>query len=414
MIRRYRALFAVPGFARLLLSAVLGRLPSGMFSLAIILFVHARTHSFATAGVAVGAFTLTGALTGPALGALVDRAGQRRVLVPTATAQASVLLALVLLAEGGAPAGAIVCIAALAGACQPPIAGCIRALWSEVAHDGEALQTAYALDATTQEIIWTLGPLLVGFSATLLSPAAGLLLCAAMTICGTSFFAASRLSRGWRAPTRVQHTRGGALASPNLRALLATVLFAGAVIGAIEVGLPALASEHHASWSAGLLLSLFSLGSMAGGLLYSARSWQGAIAPRYRMLLFAMAIAVAPLMAVHSLLAAYPLSALAGLGLAPMLSAQFSLVGALTPAGATTEAFAWHRAATIAGMASGSALGGTLASTHNTGATFALGCTGLLLAWLLTTLWQARIDPSSTAQDAGQPVPQAVAPPAQS
>lgn len=393
MIARYRALFAVPGFARLLTSAVLGRLPSGMFSLAILLFVHARTGSFASAGLAVGAFTLAGALTGPALGALVDRAGQTRVLLPAAAAQAALLVALVLVGHNGAPTVAIAGVAALAGACQPPIAGCIRALWSEVAADGEALETAYALDATTQEVIWTLGPLLVGSTATLVSPAAAVLLCAAITIGGTSLFAASRLSSGWRAPTR-ERTRSGALASSSLRALLATVLFAGVVIGAVEVGLPALASAYRSSWPAGLLLSLFSLGSMAGGLLYSARSWQGAIAVRYRMLLLAMAIAVAPLIAVQSLLAAFPLSVLAGLGLAPMLSAQFSLVGALARTGTATEAFAWHRAATIAGMAAGSAVGGSLVNAHGSSAAFALGCAGVASAWLLATLWQWRIDPT--------------------
>ena len=75
MIARYRALFSVPGFSRLLVSSVLGRLPAGMFSLAIVLFVHARTGSFLTAGMAVGAFTLAGAIVGPALGAASSLAG---------------------------------------------------------------------------------------------------------------------------------------------------------------------------------------------------------------------------------------------------------------------------------------------------------------------------------------------------
>ncbi len=396
MIARYRALFAVPGFARLLVSSVLGRLPSGMFSLALVLFVRAHTGSFLAAGVTVGAFALAGALVGPLLGALVDRAGQTRVLLPAAGAQAALLGALVLAAHAGAPVSAIVALAALAGAAQPPIAGCIRALWGEVAGDGEALETAYALDATTQEVIWTLGPLLVGSTAVLASPAAAVLACAAITVCGTAFFAASKLSSGWRAPVR-ERARGGALASPGLRALLATVLLSGVVIGAVEVGLPALAVAHGARWSAGPLLALFSVGSMAGGLAYSAASWRGAVGLRYVALLAAMAAGVAPLIAAHALAAAYPLSVLAGLGVAPMLSCQFSLVGALAPAGAATEAFTWHRGATIAGMAAGSSLAGSLVDVHGAGGAFALGCTGVVLACALAVMWRGRIDP---AQDA--------------
>jgi MFS family permease len=197
VITRYRALFSIPGFTRLLVSSVLGRLPSGMFSLAILLFVRGRTDSFLAAGVAVGAFSLAGALAGPLLGAVVDRIGQTRVLLPAALTQAGLLVALVLIAQADAPVAVVVALSALAGAAQPPIAGCIRALWSQVAGDGEALETAYALDATTQEVIWTLGPLLVGSTAVAISPAAAVIACAVITVAGTAFFpVAGRPQRG--------------------------------------------------------------------------------------------------------------------------------------------------------------------------------------------------------------------------
>ncbi len=392
MIGRYRALFAVPGFARLLASSLLGRLPSGMLSLAILLFVHARTGSFLAAGLAVGAFALAGAVAGPPLGALVDRIGQTRVLVPAAAAQAALLVLLVIFAQAGAPVEAVVALAALAGAVQPPIAGCIRALWPAVVLDRDALESVYALDATSQEAIWILGPLLIGLTVGLLSAAAAVLLCALITLGGTALFAASRLSSGWRAPGG-RRSRAGALASPGLRVLLASALAAGVVIGAVEVGLPALAVQHGSRWSAGLLLAVFSLGSMTGGLLYSARSWRMAAGLRYAILLIALALAVAPLIVLHSLAAAFLLSALAGLGVAPMLACQFSLVGALAPHGGTTEAFTWQRAATIAGMAAGSALGGSLLDAGGTGAAFALACAGAALASVLALLGRGLIDP---------------------
>ena len=394
VIARYRALFSAPGFGRLLASSILGRLPSGMFSLALLLFVRARTDSFLAAGIAVAAFSLAGAGIGPLLGALTDRVGQTRVLLPAACCQAVLLVALVAVAQAGAPVAVDVALAALAGSVQPPIAGCVRALWSHVARDDGALETAYALDATTQELIWTLGPLLVGSIAVVLSPAAAVLACAAITVCGTAFFAASKpAGEDSRAPAP-KRSHAGALASPGLRAVLATVLLAGVVIGAVEVALPALAVQRGAGWSAGPLLALFSVGSMAGGLAYSARRWRGSAATRYAMLLAAMAAGVAPLIAVHALAAAYPLSVLAGLGVAPVLSCQFSLVGGLAPAGAATEAFTWHRGATIAGMAAGSTLGGSLIDAHGAGGAFALGCGGVAAACLLALLWRRRIDPA--------------------
>ncbi len=137
MIARYRALFSTPGVSRLLVSSVVGRLPSGMFSLAILLFVHGSTGSFLAAGLAVGAFSLAGAAIGPLLGAQVDRHGQTRVLLGAALAQAGLLVALVLVTQADAPVAAIVALAALAGGALPPIGGCVRALWPEVAHGGE-------------------------------------------------------------------------------------------------------------------------------------------------------------------------------------------------------------------------------------------------------------------------------------
>ncbi len=394
MIARYRALFSAPGVGRLLVSSVVGRLPSGMFSLAILLFVHGTTGSFLAAGLAVGAFSLAGALIGPLLGAQVDRHGQTRVLLGAALAQAGLLVALVFVTQTDAPVAAIVALAALAGGALPPIGGCVRALWSEVAH-GEELETAYALDATTQETIWTLGPLLVGLTAGFVSPAAAVLLCAALTVVGAFYFATSTLSRGWRADRR-ERTRGSALgSSPNLRMLLYTVVLAGVVIGAVEVGLPAVAVQQGARWSSGPLLALFSLGSMAGGLIYSARSWALEIARRYSVILMAMAIAVAPLIAVHALAPVFALSVLAGLCLAPMISCQFSLVGALAPEGTVTEAFTWHRAATVAGMAGGSALGGSLIDARGPGGAFALGCIGVAAAAALTVLGRHRIQPAA-------------------
>lgn len=103
-----------------------------MFSLAILLFVHGRTGSFLVAGQAVAAFTLAGAVAGPALGGLADGVGQMRVLVPAAAGQATMLAALVLIGQATAAALPISAMAALAGAAQPPLAGCVRALWSQV------------------------------------------------------------------------------------------------------------------------------------------------------------------------------------------------------------------------------------------------------------------------------------------
>jgi MFS family permease len=395
---RYRPLFGVPGFTRLLVSSILGRMPSGMFSLAILLLVRQQTGSFLAAGLAVGAFTLTGAVLSPAQGALADRLGQTRVLLPCAIVQAALLVVLLAVVRAGAPLGAILVVACVAGAFLPPVSGCVRALWSEVAPDARTLESAYSLDAVTQETIYTLGPLLAGSVAVFVSPSAAILLCAAIVLGGTAWFASCPVSRAWRGEAR-ERSFGGALDSSALRMLLVTVPFAGAVIGAIEVGLPALSVQLGSRGSAGVLLALFSIGSMAGGILYTAHGSDRAGRARYQRILLAVELLVAPLVLVSSLPAALLFSVVAGLGIAPMLSCQFSLVGAMAPAGTTTEAFSWHRGVTVAGIALGSALGGWLIDRIGPTGAFALSASGAALACVIASLGRDRMRAQGAAEE---------------
>ena len=379
------------GFSRLLISSVLGRLPSGMFSLAILLFVRQQTGSFLVAGLTVGSFTFSGAIISPVHGARVDRIGQWRVLLPCAAVQGVLLLALVLTVRAHLPAVSIIAVAALAGAALPPISGCIRALWSEVAPDAEALEAAYALDAITQEVIYTAGPLLVGFVAVLVSPTASMIMCAAITMGGTGLFATSPLSRQW-AGLASGRAREHALVSQGLRTLLGSVLLGGMVIGALEVGLPATAVHLGSRVSAGVFVALLSVGSMVGGVLYAARPWRRPVGQRYTVILLGLATCVVPLATVSSVAAGVLFSLVSGLGVAPMLSSQFSLVGALAPAGAVTEAFAWHRAATVGGIAAGSALGGVLIQATSAKGAFVLACAAAAVAAVVADFGDRRLE----------------------
>src|SRR5437588_8353865 len=110
LIGRYRRFLSLPGTTRLLVSSLAGRMPLGMTSLAVLLLVHEHTRSFATAGIAVGAYTLMSASTTPIQGRLVDRIGGPPVLVGFAIAQAVGLAALVAAAQLGAASAPLVAL----------------------------------------------------------------------------------------------------------------------------------------------------------------------------------------------------------------------------------------------------------------------------------------------------------------
>ncbi len=397
MVSRYRVLLSRKDVRRLLLSSVIARLPLGMNSLAILLFVRARSDSFLAAGLAVGAFTAASAAAAPVQGRLLDRLGQRYVLLPCAIGEAGLLLLLIGVGQAGAPTVLIVLLAGLAGTLLPPVSACVRALWPVVAPDEVTREAAYALDATTQEIIWTVGPMIVALAVGLVSTATALASCAVITLLGTLMFATAPLVRGWEG-TGPGASRSGALASPGLRGLLVAVALTGMVIGTLEIGLPALAAQLGSPSSAGLLLAVWSFGSMCGGIIYGARSWGRSLSARHERLLLGLVVLMAPLLLAHSLGAALVLSALAGLGLAPMFSCQYMLVGALAPRGSIAEAFTWHVAALVAGIAAGSALSGALIDTVGVHGSFVLGCLCALAAYLVAVLDRARIQPLAAVE----------------
>jgi MFS family permease len=392
MVSSYRSLLAVGEIRGLLVSSVIARMPLGMSSLAILLFARAASGSFVVAGLAVGAFTLASAVVAPLQGALVDRFGQARVLLPCAAGQGVLLAALV--AVAGVDSGwLLVTIAGMAGALTPPVSACVRVLWPQVSGDAGKREAAYALDAIIQEIIWITGPLLVAVIVRLSSPAAAVLVAGAITVLGSILFLRSSLARGWRGSCWRRRRRVSALSSRGLRALLGSVALMGVTIGSLEVGLPALAAHLGARSDAGVLLALCSFGSMAGGVLYGARKWRASMGTRHTLLLAAIAVLVAPLLLAHTLLGGMFFSLLAGIGLAPIFSCQYMLVGALAPDGAMAEAFTWQTAALVLGIATGSALAGVLVDTGGSGAPFVFGSCGAVLAFLLAAFERRCIEP---------------------
>jgi MFS family permease len=357
MVENYRSVLSAPGCARVFATALLGRLPQGMSSLAILLLVRGTTRSYVAAGIAVGAYAFASAASAPVQGRLVDRFGRARVLAPAAALQAAVLVALVLAAAAHGAVPALVALAALAGSLMPAIAPSVRALLPEVLPDAAMRETAYALESVIQELIWITGPLLVAVVIAFTSPAGALVLSGAICLAGTLMFVHTPLARGSGSRTS-GHERTAVLSIPGLRALLGPIALMGTGLGAIEVGLPSLALHAGSRPASGLLLACWSAGSMAGGLWYGSRPWHASLATRYRTLLLSAVLCTAPLIAARTIPQGMLCSLLAGLTIAPVFSCQYALIGRVVTPGIETEAFTWVAAALIAGVAAGSAIGG--------------------------------------------------------
>lgn len=204
---RYRALLRTPHARRLIGFGLLARMPVGMVPLALLLLVRESGGGYAAAGGVSAAYFVVAAIAAPISGRLVDRRGQSRILLPRAVLFPLLLLAVWALAAAGAPLAAVAACAAVAGALLPPISASLRALWPSLLEGPELRSSAYALEASLQEVLFVVGPLLVAVLAGVASSGVALAVAALAGGVGTLFFALSGPVRAWR-PEEERDVRG--------------------------------------------------------------------------------------------------------------------------------------------------------------------------------------------------------------
>src|SRR4051794_25552724 len=151
-----RRVLRTPGVLPLFLASCVARLPMGALGLLFVLHTQALTGSYARGGIVAGAYTLALGISNPLLARIADRRGQTVVLLGGAPVAAGAIAAAAV-----APTGWLVVCAALAGAAQPPVGACMRALWPVLLRDSDARHAAYATEGVLMEVVYICGPLAI-------------------------------------------------------------------------------------------------------------------------------------------------------------------------------------------------------------------------------------------------------------
>ncbi|MFE4667677.1 MFS transporter [Streptomyces sp. NPDC056716] len=340
---------------RLLVGTLVGRLPNATAPIAIVLFVRAEGGSYSLAGALAAVYGVANAVGQPLLGRLVDLYGQPRVQLPAVLASAAAMAVFAL--AGTAPLVLAYAAVAAAGLFTPPLEGGLRALWPSVLRKDGQVHTAYAMDAVAQEVLFTVGPLLVTVCVALWSAPVALVVLNVVGVLGALSVAVSAPSRAWRSAPRAAHWLG-ALRSPGLLALLGAFLFVGVALGSITVAAVSYADGRGGDVVYGWLMAGVGLGALVGGAVYGARRWTGVPERRLRVLVALLAVGYVPLMLIPGPVAMTVLTAVAGLFLAPALACAFVIVDRHAPAGTVTEAFSWLVTTFTVGASVGTGLAG--------------------------------------------------------
>ncbi|WP_157683202.1 MFS transporter [Microlunatus soli] len=386
-LRAYGRLLRYRPAASPFLTAVVARLAIAMAPLGLLVLVESERNAYGIAGVVTGAFAIGCAIGTPFWGRMMDRAGQVRILLPTALSSAALLAGDALATVAGAPLAVLIMMAGLAGVAFPPISPAIRTAWRVVFPNPASRRVAFALDATAVELLFVLGPLLLSALLALSSPvvpvlvAAGCMAAGGVGYCRT---AAARRSRPARNQPQTQSSDTGipvrhhrsAITVPGVAAVLGVMLAMSIGFGQLDTSLAGTAGELLGGTDrVGILFTAIAGGSTVGGLIFGARNWRlperqavMITTGTFSVLLVGIALMVGS--GKPPLWLLLPLLFGTGLTIAPTLIMQQGLLDQLTPSNRLNEAQSMLSSVTQVGAAVGTALAGVLIDSRGLGWSF--------------------------------------------
>jgi MFS family permease len=339
---RTASLWRSPGLGALFTASTTARLANEAARVAVVLLILDRTGSPGLAGTVVGALALPALVTGPVLGAWLDRTTHRRsAFVANQVLLLGVLVAL-LAVTGTAPSYVVVLLGLLAGLSAPVLTGGFTGLIPPLVPEPH-LRRAYGAEATSYNLAGVVGPALAGTLAAVTSASVAVAASAAL-----SALALAAVLRVPMPPPAAGPTLGliTSVASglhllvtvPALRSVTVATTVSFTALGGLPVVFPLLAVELGRSAAAGgALFSAFALGALGGSLAVASRT------PRTGPLRLALAgiaglaVAFAALSVAPTLLVALALATVAGALEGPVLASTLTVRSTSSPAHLQTQ-----------------------------------------------------------------------------
>ena len=326
------------------------RFPNGMTSLAILLHIENVTGSYGAAGLVLAATSVGQAVAGPVTSRWMGIWGMRRVLTTTLVICSLAITALALV-QSIVPVYMV--LGLIAGLSTPPVQSAVRTIYPKMVNSRQ-LTPLFSFDASLQEVIWIVAPVVITLVATQVGTVQALLLIVAILISGGAWFILSPEVGRVRIP-RSRRSLGKVLTkAPVLLATVIGFLLIGAC-AAVEAGV--VATFDHGGLEAGLVLAIFSIGSLAGGLSFGhipIGPW--AMARRLAIMAVGLSLTVVSL----NIFWLGGTLFLAGIGIAPALAVLFAMTSASVKFSETAEAYGWIGTGQLIGAATGSAVAGFL------------------------------------------------------
>lgn len=362
---------------RLFAAALIGRVANEMTAVAVVLLVLARGQGVALAGVTAAALALPGLVTGPVLGALLDRARRPLRVIAVEQVIGAAGLALLAVLVGHVPAATTLLLAGATGALQPLSTGGMTSVLTGA--DEDFLPWATSVEAASFGTASVVGPLLAAVLAGLEGAALAVLVQSALKLAAMGItLTAPGVRPAPAAPRALPSIRATVAAGFRHFANagpLAAITVSGAMVmagrGLFTVAFPLLAVESlgHGQDFAGFLWGAFAAGSAIGAIALApwSRRWPsrwvavsgGALA----------GLALVPVPSFDSPAGPLALLALAGALYGPSLAATFDVRVRFTPRPFLGQVFTTAASVKNGSFAIGAAVSGAVVASVGAGDT---------------------------------------------
>lgn len=395
----YRRVLGTGGVAPVLLLGFLARIPFSTLGLLLTLHcVRTLERSYLEAGLVVTATTIGTALSSPWRGRLVDTKGLRRAVLPSILVQSTAVVAMAF-----APYEAVLLLALVGGLFGLPVWSIVRTSLS-VLVPATLRRSAFALDSVLTEIVFMIGPAAVTVAALGIGTRACLVVVGVLVaVAGAGIAIANPPTRSAqlmipaRIPAPLEAAEGAVLAqqdvlverrvAEDLRtgqipvvaagpdapekavarralltagglAVLAATAIGSLILTATDLSIVAILDDAGRTAAIAWTMALWCAGSLVGGFVYGAMR-RGLDSLWVLLGLGALSLPVA-LTSGSGMVALAVTITLAGLFVAPMITATGEAISHLVPEEVRGEAMGWHGSAMTVGAAAGSPLIGVV------------------------------------------------------
>lgn len=446
----FLALLSLPEGRRFTFSALVARLPMSMLSLGTVLAINHLYKNWSSAGVISAIYVLSAAVMTPIYARWFDRFGQRKVgsiVLPIS----NIVLALFVVAVWlRLPLPLIMVAAVFLGATQFSFGALVRTRWTWLLRTRTnqgilspedattLLSTAFTLESAFDEILYIIGPILATTLATAVSPVSQLIVpLIAQVIGGTIFFALSSATANTAAlqaikqpiavdeaarkpitdqqrlqklhPSRSplallrRFQAHSALGFPGVALLVFSFVAYTTSFSAYDVGIVALSKAHGQEALSGLLLAIYSFGSLCGALIYGSRTWKSPLWRRYVTFMSLLIIGFVLLDLTKDIMPLFiPSAFLSGLVISPTYATANMIIEDSVPGPYLTEGLSWMNTASAVGSSIGSSIVGVVIDRFGADAAFNLPWVFVILSTLIVLIGRRDLFAHSSSRPRAQ------------